>query len=189
MEKELTVDLVDTLSVAPTVVVSSVVVPSVVVSPVVVSSVVVPSVVVSSVVVPSVSVPSVMVITDVLHSGPLNPGAHSTPSLTFTFTLSIISIKPVLSSVPSGDNVSENLTKPSSAPLLVMLINSPILGFADEYSGLRLSQIQCLRWPTSIIISWESQLTKRTIIKVITYTGSLPKTHPNMCRLDSGPTS
>ncbi len=130
MEKELTVDLVhmDTHSVVPSVVmVPSVVVPSVVVSLVVVSSVVVPSVVV--------------VITGVLHSGPVNPGAHSTPSITFTLTLSIISLKPVLASVPSGNNVSsgDNLKIPSSAPLLVMLINSPILGFADEYSGLRLS--------------------------------------------------
>ncbi len=136
MEKELTVDLVhmDTLSVVPTVVVPSVVVPmvapSVVVPSVVSPSMVVPSVVVSSVVVPSV----VVVITGVLHSGPVNPGAHSTPSNTFTLTLSIISLKPVLVSVPSGNNGSsgENLLKPSSTPLLVMLINIPILGFSDE---------------------------------------------------------
>ncbi len=102
MEKELTVDLVhmDTLSVVPTVVptvvVPSVVVPSVVVPMVspsaVVPTVVSPSVVVPSVVSPSMVVPSVVVvITGVLHSDPVNPGAHSTPSLTFTFTLSIIS--------------------------------------------------------------------------------------------------
>ncbi len=139
MEKELTVDLMhmDTHSVVPSVVVPSVVVPMV--SPsVVVPSVSAPSV---SVVAPSVSAPSVVVITDVLHSGSVNPGAHSTPSLTFTLTLSVISLKPVLTSVPSGNNVSsgDNLLTPSSGPLLVILINTPILGFADEYSGLRLS--------------------------------------------------
>ncbi len=142
MEKELTVDL-DTLSVVPTVVVPSVVVPMV--SPsVVVPTVVSPSVVVPTVVSPSVVVPSVVhmvVITGVPHSDPVNPGAHSTPNLTFTFTLSIISLKPVLASIPSGNNVpsGENLLKPSSAPFLVTLINTPILRLADEYSQLRLS--------------------------------------------------
>ncbi len=93
-------------------------------------------------VVPSVMVPSVVVvITDVLHSGPVNPWAHSTPSLTLTNTLSMISIKPIGPSVPSGNSVSigDSLTKPSSTPFLVALINIPILGLADEYSGLRLS--------------------------------------------------
>ncbi len=74
MEKELMVDLMhmDTLSVVPTVSAPSV-----------------------SVVAPSVSAPLVVVITGVPHSDPVNPGAHSTPSLTFTLILSIISLKPV----------------------------------------------------------------------------------------------
>ncbi len=94
MEKELMVDL-DTFSVVPSVVVPSVVVPSVVVS------ILSPSMVVPTVVSPSV----VVVITGVLHSDPVNPGAHSTPSLTFTLTLSIISLKPVSASILIQFNV------------------------------------------------------------------------------------
>ncbi len=108
---------------------------SVVTPSVVVPSVVMPSevVVVSSVVSPSV----VVVITGVLHSDPVNFGAHSNPSLTFK------DMSPILIAgirrfsgdcVPSGASNAVLLT-----PILVAVISSPILGFDSGYSGLRLS--------------------------------------------------
>ncbi len=122
--------------VTPSVVTPSVVMPSEVV---VVSSVVMPSevVVVSSVVVPTV----VVVITGVLHSDPVNPGAHSNPSLTFT-DMSPILIEPVLVNIPrfSDDCVPSGASNAVLlTPILVAVISSPILGFDAGYSGLRLS--------------------------------------------------
>ncbi len=83
----------------------------------------------------------VVVIIGVLHVDPVkvNPGAHSTPTFTFT-SMSVICIESESASVPSGKSVSSgvNLAVPST-PFLGALINTPILGFVARYSGSRLS--------------------------------------------------
>ena len=61
----------------------------------------------------------VVVITGVLHVDPVNPGAHSTPTFTFT-SMSVICIE----------------SESASTPFLGALINTPILGFvSDIYSS------------------------------------------------------
>ncbi len=51
----------------------------------------------------------VVVITGVLHVDPVNPGAHSTPTFTFT-SMSVICIESESASVPSGKTVSAEST-------------------------------------------------------------------------------